>query len=150
MLFRSWLMNDKSEEILDPLFGVADWGEAEEFRRLNEIVDTSGVRLYFLALPPDFGGRLIIGLYPGVKDAVTNYILKVRRRMERLTETSHGHVLYGNGLSEVIGAYERLYDTLRFNALYTLDYAPAPESGPGLIQVQVKEQKLRALYSRNP
>ena len=145
-----WFMNERREETLDPLFGIPDLGEAEEFRRLDEEVRQSGVRFYFLALPPNFGGRLIVGLFPGVKDAVNSYILRVRRRLERLAEASRGHVLYGNSLSDVTGEYGRLYDDLRFGAIYTLEYEPVPRSGlPGMIQVQLKDQKLRALYSRN-
>jgi hypothetical protein len=146
-----WLINDRREEIVDPLFGMPDLSEAEEFRRLNDDVMLSGVRFYFLAIPPDFGGRLIVGLFPGIKDAVTNYILRVRRRMERLAEVSHGHVLYGNSLTDVISSYGQLYDTLRFSSLYTLQYSPGPRSEtPSRIEVRVKDASLRALYSRNP
>jgi hypothetical protein len=146
-----WLVNDRREEVVDPLFGLPDLSEAEEFRRLNDDVMLSGVRFYFLAIPPDFGGRLIVGFFPGLKDAVTNYILKVRRRMERLAEVSHGHVLYGNSLTDIISSYGLLYDNLRFGSLYTLRYSPGPRSDtPGRIEVRVKDANLRALYSRNP
>jgi VWFA-related protein len=151
-----WLMNENREEIFDPLFGLADSGETEEFRRASDVVRSSGVRFYFLAVktnhPPDFGGRPVSGLFPGATGAVNDYVAKVERRMERFAELSNGQVIYGNSAADVIAGYRRLYSDLMLDSMYTIEFrrGPPSEDLPDKIQIRLKEGNLRAFYSRNP
>jgi hypothetical protein len=151
-----WLVNDKGEEIFDPLFGLSDSGEADEFRKTGEIVRSSGVRFFFLTVksnhPPDVFGRPISGMFPGTAGVVRDYVAKVQRRMERFAELSKGQVMYANAPADAIVGYSRLYGDLMLDSLYTLEFSRGPNSNdlPDPIQVRVKEQNLRAFYSRNP
>jgi len=148
-----WFMNEKREEIFDPLFGLQDWGENEDFRKTSEVVRSSSVRFYFLSVitnhPPDFGGRPVSGLFPGAAAAVTDYDVKVQRRMERIAELSNGHVMYGKSAADAIAEYGRLYGDLMLGSMYTIEFSRggSSEELPENIQVRLKEQNLRAQYS---
>ena len=148
-----WFQNEDRAEIFDPFFGLADLGEAEEFSVLSETVRTSGVRFCFMAadtmLSPDFGGRPISGLFPGTRDAILNYLTRVRLRMERIAGVSGGDVIYGRP-DQLMTRYERLYDELMLGSRYTLEYSPGlPSEDVSLgLQVRLKEQNLRVSFSR--
>jgi VWFA-related protein len=150
-----WVMNEEGEEVFDPLFGLADSGEAEEFRRASEIVRSSNVRFYFLTVrnnhPPEFGTRPVSGMFPGAVAAVKDYVAKVQRRMERFAELSHGQVMYADTAADAIAGYSRLYEDLMLDSMYTIEFrrGPGSEDLPDPIQVHLKEQNLRAIYSRN-
>ena len=154
-LWPQWFQNEDRVEIFDPFFGLADLGEAEEFSILSETIRTSGVRFCFMAadttLSPDFGGRPISGLFPGTREAVVNYISRVRLRIERIARVSGGDVFYGRP-DQLITRYERLYDELMLGSRYTLEYSPglSPEDVSLGLQVRLKEQSLRVLHSRIP
>jgi von Willebrand factor type A domain len=147
-----WFMNEKREEIFDPLFGLQDWGENEDFRRTSEVVRSSGVRFFFLTIiknqPPDFGGRPVSGLFPGAVAAANDYGVKVQRRMERIAELSNGHVMYGMGAADAIAEYGRLYGDLMLGSMYTIEFSRggSPEELQENIQVRLKEQNLRAQF----
>jgi len=151
-----WFMNENREEIFDPLFGVADSGETEEFRKTSEAVRASGVRFFFISVrsnhPPDFGGRPVSGLFPGATGAVNDYAAKVERRMERFAELSHGQVLYAHTAADAVAGYGRLYRELMMDSMYTIEFnrGPRTEELPEQIQVRLKDPDLRAFYSRNP
>jgi hypothetical protein len=147
-----WFMNEKREEIFDPLFGMQDWGENEDFRRTSEVVRSSSARFFFLTVitnhPPDFGGRPVSGLFPGASAAVTDYDAKVQRRIERIAELSNGHVMYGKSAADAIAEYGRLYGDLMLGSMYTIEFSrdASSEELPENIQVRLKEQNLRAQY----
>jgi hypothetical protein len=149
-----WFMNEDQQEIFDPLFGIVDSGEAEEFKELSEAVQASGVRFFFVAVnvnrTPDFRGRPVSRLFPGARDAIANYTARVRVRMERLAQASAGVVLYGNRPEDAIGAFSGLYNQLVLGARYTLEYSSGLASGDheSSLQVQVSGEKLRAQYQR--
>jgi hypothetical protein len=149
-----WLVNDDRQEVFDPLFGVIDTAEADEFLKVQERVRTSGARLFFLAVntnrPPEFRGRPISGLYPGAKEAVANYISRVRLRIERLAEVSDGAVLYGDTPERALAAYGRLYDELSLGARYTLEYSSSrnTDETPSRLEIRLREQGLKAHYAR--
>lgn len=127
-----WLINDERQQVFDPLFGVADTAEGEEFLSTLTLIKTSDVRLFFLALnptrPPEFHGRVISGVYPGSKEAITGYLSRVRLRLEKMAEASGGHVLYGNSISDALAEYGRLYDYFLLGARYTLEFASSGNS----------------------
>ena len=148
-----WFMNENREEIFDPLFGLADSGEAEEFRKTSEVIRASGVRFFFLTVksnhPPDFGGRPVSGLFPGAVSAVNDYVEKVQRRMERIAELSHGEVMYARDAATAIAGYSGLYRALMLDSMYTIEFnrGPRSEDLPEKIQVRLKEPELRAFYT---
>jgi hypothetical protein len=146
----SWFMNDRGEEIFDPLFGLADEGESAEFLELLEAVRGSGARLYFLSgrtdRPPDFAGRPISGLFPGAKEAVADYHSRVRLRMERFAEASDGFVFYGNGPETAVAQFQLLYDILFLGSRYSLMYEPAAGDAPGKIEVRMRDPGLRVYH----
>ena len=149
-----WFMNETRQEIFDPLFGLIDSGEAEEFKKTSERVRSSGVRFYFLTVttdkPPDFGGRPVSGLFPGSKVALDAYIARVRLRMEHIAELSGGRVMYAKSAEDAIDRYGRLYGDLKLGSLFTLEFTPGSSSedlSPE-IEVRLKEPNLRALLSR--
>jgi len=151
-----WFVNENREEIFDPLFGLADSGETEEFRRTSEVIRASGVRFFFLTVKsnhaPDFGGRPVSGLFPGAAGAVNDYVARVQRRMERIAMLSHGQVMYAHDAAEAIAGYSGLYQNLMLDSMYTIEFnrESHPEELAEQIELRMKEPDLRALYSRNP
>jgi hypothetical protein len=151
-----WLMNENREEIFDPLFGLPDSGETEEFQKTSEAVRSSGVRFYFLTVknshPPDFAGRPLSGLFPGAVAAVDDYGAKVQRRLERLAELSHGYVLYAGAADDAIAGYSGLYGGLMLDSMYTIEFSRSPHSEvlPEPIRIRMKEENLRVFNLRNP
>jgi VWFA-related protein len=149
-----WLMNSDRQEVFDPLFGEIDTTEADEFLKVQERVQTSGARLFFLAVntnrSPEFRGRPISGLYPGAKEAVSNYIARVRLRMQRLAEVSEGSVLFGEAPEHALAVYGRLYESLFLGARYTLEYSSAPNSDDVRLplEIRLREQGLKAHFIR--
>jgi hypothetical protein len=147
-----WFMNDNREEVFDPLFGVPDSGEADEFAALSEAVRASGTRLFFVAVnvnqPPDFRGRPVNGLFPGAKEGIANYAARVRLRMERLAQLSAGVVLYGNRPEDAINAFAGLHTDLFLGARYTIEFPSrrTPEDALLPLQIKVSGDKLRIQF----
>ncbi len=108
------------QEVLDPLFGLHDDGEASEFEQVVAAVANADIEFYFVAIQttrePEFGpalvGRRISGLFPGSNEAIDRYISESRRRLEVLAEASGGKVFYGETAKDAAGIYESLPDTL--------------------------------------
>lgn len=129
-----WLVNDAQQEVFDPLFGVIDTAEAEEFSKTLDLIRSADARFYFIAVnttqPPAFRGRPISGLYPGAKDAAANYLSRIRVRLERMAEVSDGAVLYGKAPEDAIVGYQNLYRDLALGVRYTLEFATVPNADP--------------------
>jgi len=144
-----WLVNDARQEVFDPLFGVIDTAEAEEFSKTLELIQKSDARFYFIAVnttqPPAFRGRPISGLYPGAKDAVANYLSRVRLRLERMAAVSDGAVVYGKAPEDAILGYQNLYIGLALGLRYTLEFATAPndDSLPNRLEVRLRDPNLK-------
>jgi hypothetical protein len=147
-----WLTNDDGEEVFDPLFGLADQGEAEEFAKTLEIVHSSGVRVSFIAVKtdgaPEFRGRRVSGLYPGAEAVIADYITRDRLRLERLATASDGYVLYASYWKEPINAYEFFYDRLQMRSRYTLQYSSQSESDRREIEIRLPQPELKLEYHR--
>ena len=146
-----WFMNADRLEVFDPLFGLADTGEAEEFRQTSDAIRASGVRFHFVAvdanLPPELNGRPLNELFPGTEKAAESYAARVRSRIETLASVSGGSVTYGR-LDQGIAVLQRLYQDQGLGALYTIEYDSASGGDlPPAIQIQMKERKLRARHS---
>ena len=148
-----WFMNENRQEIFDPLFGLIDFGEAEEFKKTAELVRNSGVRIYFLTvstdMAPSFAGRPVSGLFPGARGEMDAYSARVRRRLVRFAELSGGELLFAESADDAINGYGRLYDDLRLGSLYTLEFTSETRSedfSPEL-QVRLKEPRFRAVLS---
>src|SRR4029453_11519853 len=117
----------------DPLFGLVDEGEAEEFAAVLSSVKQSGVKLHFIVInsdqDPEFGpavvGRRISGLYPGSTDGIRQYVSGVQSRLKQLAEVSGGRVLYGNTPQDAVVLYRDLHLELGIGKVYTLDFSSA-------------------------
>jgi VWFA-related protein len=149
-----WLINEEKEEVFDPLFGLADSAEADDFLQTLEIVNSGGARFFFLAVNtnriPDFRGRPISGIYPGMREAVGDYLSRIRVRIEHMAEVSGGRVLYGDLAPDAAIDYGRIHEDLLIGVRYTLHFAAAPETGdiPPRIEVQIREPGLRLHFTR--
>jgi VWFA-related protein len=147
-----WLINDDRQEIFDPLFGVADVAEGEDFLKTLTQIKTSDVRLLFLALnttrPPEFHGRPISGVYPGSKEAIASYLSRVRLRIEKMAEASGGHVLYGNSISDALAEYGRLHDHFQLGARYTLEFSSSGNSDElqPRIEIRLRDPGLKVRF----
>jgi len=116
--------------VLDPLFGLADEGEAEEFSALLSCVKQSGVKVHFIVInsdqDPEFGpavvGRRISGLYPGSTEGIRQYVRGVQSHLQQVAEVSGGRVLYGNTPQDALALYRDLHLELGIGKVYTLDF----------------------------
>ena len=128
-----WFRDFQEREVLDPLFGIVDDGEAEEFAAALSLVAQSGVKLHFIVInsdqDPEFGpavvGRRISGLYPGSTEGIRDYVKAVRARLTQLTEISGGRVLYGNTPQDALALYRDLHLELGIGKVYTLEFLSA-------------------------
>jgi hypothetical protein len=128
-----WFRDPRGHEVLDPLFGLVDDGEAEEFAAVLDCVKQSGVKLHFIVInsdqDPEFGpavvGRRISGLYPGSTEGIQGYVAGVRSRLKELAEVSGGRVLYGNTPEDALALYRDLHLELGIGKLYTLEFVSA-------------------------
>jgi hypothetical protein len=128
-----WFRDFQQREVLDPLFGIVDDGEAEEFAAVLSLVEQSGVKLHFIVInsdqDPEFGpavvGRRISGLYPGATEGIRDYVKAVRSRLQQLTEISGGRVLYGNTAQDALALYRDLHLELGIGKVYTLEFLSA-------------------------
>src|SRR4030095_507284 len=150
-----WLRNGESQEVFDPLFGLPDTGEAEEFVKVLDVAHASAVRFFFLAFntdqPPSFRGRPVSGLYPGAKEAITDYVSRARSRMNRMAEATDGELLYGDGAQEAIQAYQNLHRILELDSRYTIEYTSdrSRDEGPRALKIQLRNPDLEAVYRRS-
>jgi hypothetical protein len=148
-----WFRDSRQREVLDPLFGLADEGEAQEFSETLDIVKQSGVKLHFLVinsdLDPEFGpavvGRRISGLYPGSTEGIRDYIAGVRSRLKQLAEISGGRVLYGNSAQDASLLYRDLHQELGIGRVYTLEFLAAKPADGAFrsLEASVADQALR-------
>jgi hypothetical protein len=148
-----WFRDSRQREVLDPLFGLVDEGEAQEFSETLDILKQSGVKLHFIVinsdLDPEFGpavvGRRISGLYPGSTEGIRDYIAGVRSRLKQLAEISGGRVLYGNNSQDGSLLYRDLHQELGIGKLYTLEFLAAkPADGAfRTVEAVVADQSLR-------
>jgi VWFA-related protein len=149
-----WLVNDARQEVFDPLFGMIDTAEAEEFSKTLELIQKCDARFYFVAVnttqPPSFRGRPISGLYPGAKDAVANYLSRIRLRLEKMAEVSDGAVLYGKAPEDAIIGYRTLYRDLALGVRYTLEFATVPNTDtlPARLAVRLRDPNLKVELSK--
>jgi hypothetical protein len=145
-----WLINDDRQEVFDPLFGVADMAEGEDFLKTLTLIKASDVRLFFLALntTPEFHGRPISGVYPGSKEAIASYLSRVRLRIEKMADASGGHVLYGNSISDALAEYGRLHNDFLLGARYTLEFSLSGNSDElqPRIEIRLRDPGLKARF----
>jgi hypothetical protein len=128
-----WFMDSRQREVLDPLFGLVDEGEAEEFLAVLSSVKQSGVKLHFIVInsdqDPEFGpavvGRRISGLYAGSTEGIRQYVAGVQSRLKQLAEASGGRVLYGNTQQDALALYRDLHLELGIGKVYTLEFLSA-------------------------
>jgi hypothetical protein len=147
-----WLINGDRQEVFDPLFGVADVAEGENFLKTLALIKGNDVRLFFLAMgttrPPEFHGRPISGVYPGSREAVAGYLSRARLRMEKMAEVSGGHVLYGNSISDALAEYGRIHADLFLGARYTLEFqsSGSPDELQPRIEIRLNDPALKARF----
>jgi hypothetical protein len=128
-----WFRDSRQREVLDPLFGIVNEGELEEFAAVLSCVEQSGVKLHFIVInsdqDPEFGpavvGRRISGLYPGSTEGILDYVRGVRSRLKQLAEASGGRVLYGNTPQDALALYRDLHLELGIGKAYTLEFLSA-------------------------
>jgi hypothetical protein len=147
---------DSVQEVLDPLFGLTDEAEADEFASLLNLISGSGVHCYFVAInsdrDPEFGpamvGRRISGLFPGSNEAIDSYLTEVHTRMERLAANSGGRVFYGDRPEDAISIYESLPRNLGVG-MYSFEMTPTQlrDGKTHRIEVRVKDPNLRVVQS---
>lgn len=146
----------RSEEVMDPLFGLIDEADTEEFNALVRMAAQSGIHFYFIAInadrDPEFGpalvGRRISGLFPGSNEAIDNYLMQARERMERLARVSGGKVFYGDRPDNAVSIYASLHRDLGLG-FYSFDIEPT-QMGDGAthrIEVRVDDPNLRVAQS---
>ncbi len=144
-----WFRDADGREVLDPLFGLEDAGEREEFENVMTTARQSGLRLYFIAVntarDPEFGpaiiGRRISGLFPGAGEGIAGYLARVDARMTMLAEATGGKVLYGNTPQEAISHYAKLRSELGIGTTYSLEFASAKPTDGGFRQIDVKVRR---------
>ncbi|HZI51864.1 MAG TPA: hypothetical protein VFE29_08565 [Terriglobia bacterium] len=125
-----WFTDSRQREVIDPLFGLVNDGEAQEFAETLYSLKQSGVKLHFIVInsdhDPEFGPavvpRRISGLYPGATAGIRDYLSGVRSRLKQLAEISGGRVLYGNTPQDASLLFSDLHQELGVGKIYTLEF----------------------------
>lgn len=149
----SWFRDFRQREVLDPLFGLVDEGEARELAEILNVVKQSGVKFHFIVInsdqDPEFGpavvGRRISGLYPGTNAGIRDYLEGVRSRLKQLAEISGGRVLYGNTPQDASLLYRDLHQELGIGRVYTLEFVSGkpPDGNVRRLEASTNDKTLR-------
>lgn len=171
-LHARWFRNSDGQYVLDPLFGLTDLGEWTEFRtHLHDLVE-SGVSISFVAVntdhTPQFSYDLVTSLgdrsegvgytwpmfagvselYPGATAVLSQYLSRIRARMESLALASGGRLWLVEEPQEALAIMANLPHLLNLGRGYTLEYQPSDPNASAEVTVRVSDPTLRVIPLR--
>jgi hypothetical protein len=152
-----WFQSGDGHEILDPLAGLVDDGEAEDFKRTVDTLSQSNVQVYFVAPYPDRNARFTgpsgsdysLNGISGNSSLSDAYLHQVRARLEQLSKATSGAVFFAGQPAEAPALYANLPHTLKLSSSYHLVFSPSERSNRApLIEVKIRNGEFRAAQSR--
>jgi VWFA-related protein len=153
-----WFASEDYHEILDPLAGLPDTGEAAELQSGLSAVRNSGIPIYFLTPFPDksatfagpTGWDYHLNGISGNSALAAQYLAKVRSRLEQFAEVSGGRVFYLTGPESTTSTLSQLPATLALNQSYDLEYTSSRPADNQFhrIEVRIRDGELTAAQSR--
>jgi hypothetical protein len=133
-------VNDESgRHVLDPLSGLINDAEEEEFESLLRDVGESGVSFYVVLLsgsqrPPYFDN------VPGVQEALSDHAALLESRMTALAEASGGRVIYRGDLLGAASFPSVLAETLGIGKTHSLSIEPSGEvANPEPVRLRLRQ-----------
>jgi len=153
-----WFASEDFHEVLDPLAGLPDTGETNEFQSGLSVVRNTGIPIYFLTPFPDksaafagpSGWDYHLNGISGNSALATQYLEKVRSRLEQFAEVSGGKVFYLTGPDSAISTLSRLPALLALRESYYLEYSSTRPADNLLhrIEVRIRDGEFVAAQSR--
>jgi VWFA-related protein len=153
-----WYENEDGHEILDPLAALPDDGEISEFQAGLSAIRKRGIPIYFLTPIPDrsatfagpSGWDYHLNGMSGNSTLATQYLEKVRSRLNQFAEASGGRVFYLNGPDNAATILSQLPLSLALKQSYSLEYMSSPSSNDAFhrIEVQIRNGEFAAAQSR--
>jgi len=136
---------------------IRDIDKDSYFRKVMQNLQKQGVPLYFIAMNTDRNPASlqadyeVIGVQAALgKQAAQEYLIAVRKRMERLAEATNGRILYPKTLEEVAPLYDLIARELGVS--YSIGYSPGNHQKDGStrrIDLRVKREGAKITQSRD-
>jgi len=153
-----WFQNSNGQEVLDPLAGLPDNGEAADFQRTLAVVRAADIPLYFVSPLPDQDAVFIgptgwdyrLNGLSGNATLSSKYLALLRSRIEGLAEASGSRVFYFDRPEAAASTFARVPKALGLGLTYFIEYTPTGNTGsdPHRIEVRIRNGAYRTAQSR--